>query len=101
MGNRRILQALRLLDTADVVLGPCADGGYYLASARRLIPQMFQQIPWGRVKVLDTTLRAVRKARASIASCRVTSTSTARRTSTERRRSCAETRIGRLKLRSG
>ncbi len=65
MGNRRILQALRLLDTADVVLGPCADGGYYLAGARRLIPQMFQQIPWGRAKVLDTTLCAVRKARAS------------------------------------
>jgi uncharacterized protein len=65
MGNQRILQALRLLDKTDVVLGPCADGGYYLAGARRLVPQMFQQIPWGRAQVFDTTLRAVQKARAS------------------------------------
>ena len=65
MGKRRILQALRLLDTADVVLGPCADGGYYLAGARRLVPQMFEQIPWGSARVFDSTLRAIQKARAS------------------------------------
>jgi len=51
MGRQRILLALALLDAADVVLGPTADGGYYLVAARRLLPQMFRGIPWGTPQV--------------------------------------------------
>lgn len=65
MGSRRMVQALRLLETADVVLGPSADGGYYLVGARRLVPQMFLQIPWGTSEVFGTTLRGLEKAGAS------------------------------------
>jgi uncharacterized protein len=63
MGRRRIQQALRALDSADVVLGPAADGGYYLVAARRLLPSMFDGIPWGRAGVFSATLLALGKAR--------------------------------------
>ncbi len=65
MGTERILLALRLLNAADVVLGPSADGGYYLVGARRLVPQMFRGIPWGTSKVLERTIRALELASAS------------------------------------
>jgi rSAM/selenodomain-associated transferase 1 len=65
LGSERILRAIRLLSTADVVLGPTADGGYYLVGARRLVPQMFRDIPWGTAQVFESTLKALRKARAS------------------------------------
>ena len=65
MGRERILRALAWLDAADVVLGPTADGGYYLIGARRLLPQMFRQIPWSTSQVFEATLRALAKARAS------------------------------------
>jgi rSAM/selenodomain-associated transferase 1 len=65
MGRRRIVQALRLLKTADVVLGPTADGGYYLAGVRRVIAEMFQRIPWGTSQVFRMTLRALKKEGAS------------------------------------
>ncbi len=59
MGRRRILEALRLLDSVDIVLGPAADGGYYLVGARRIFPQMFRGIPWGTSQICDATLRAL------------------------------------------
>ena len=65
MGSERILLALRLLNAADVVLGPSADGGYYLVGARRLVPQMFRGIPWGTSKVFERTVRALESARVS------------------------------------
>ncbi len=65
MGSERILRALDLLDTADVVLGPSRDGGYYLVGARRLVPQMFRDIPWGTSLVFRRTICALEKARVS------------------------------------
>lgn len=65
MGRERILRALAWLDTADVVLGPTADGGYYLIGARRLVPQMFRRMPWSTSQVFEAALRALAKARAS------------------------------------
>ena len=46
--------ALRL-SRADVVLGPAADGGYYLLALRRPAPSLFANIPWGTSHVLGTT----------------------------------------------
>jgi rSAM/selenodomain-associated transferase 1 len=37
---------------ADVVLGPAADGGYVLIGARRVVPALFDAIPWGSPEVL-------------------------------------------------
>jgi len=63
MTPQRMRHALRVLDSADVVLGPAADGGYYLVGARRLEPAMFRGIPWGRSGVLAATLLALAKKR--------------------------------------
>jgi glycosyltransferase A (GT-A) superfamily protein (DUF2064 family) len=45
------------LATADVVLGPAWDGGYWLIGLRSPHPELFQGIPWGGPDVLASTLR--------------------------------------------
>lgn len=65
MGPQRIVRAFQLLDAADVVIGPTEDGGYYLVGARRLVPEMFRRIRWGTADVLEQTLAALRKMKAS------------------------------------
>ena len=65
MGRQRILEALRLLDSVDIVLGPAADGGYYLIGAGRVVPQMFLGIPWSTSQVCGATLRALEASRTS------------------------------------
>lgn len=51
-----------------VVLGPAADGGYYLVGALPPVPGMFSGIPWGTARVLQATMAALEPAsvRASI-----------------------------------
>jgi len=63
MGPRRIARAFRLLRRYDVVLGPAEDGGYYLIGARRLIPKMFDEVPWGTGRVLSRTLARLKSLR--------------------------------------
>jgi rSAM/selenodomain-associated transferase 1 len=59
-----VVEALESLDDQDVVLGPAADGGYYLVALRRPEPGLFQGIPWSTPQVLAATLdRAVRLGR--------------------------------------
>lgn len=49
--------AERLLDGAQVVLGPAADGGYWLVGARAPCPALFPaDMPWGSAAVLPRTL---------------------------------------------
>lgn len=40
---------------ADVVLGPCDDGGYYLVGVRAPQPALFTNIPWSTDRVLEAT----------------------------------------------
>ncbi len=50
-------QAFAALETADVVLGPATDGGYYLIGLRQVVPdEIFQGIDWGGHVVLGQTL---------------------------------------------
>lgn len=51
----RLLEALRKLKRAEVVLGPSRDGGYYLVACRRWVPAMFQGIAWGTSRVFRST----------------------------------------------
>ncbi len=55
MPDERIEQAESALDDADVVLGPCADGGFYLLGLRRAEEDMFSGVDWGSDKVCDQT----------------------------------------------
>ncbi len=48
--------------TADVVLGPSEDGGYYLLGVTRPVPAMFEGIDWGSEKVYRQTLRQAKLA---------------------------------------
>ena len=48
-------QALTLLDNHDLVLGPALDGGYYLIGLKRMVPELFTDIPWSTDQVLRCT----------------------------------------------
>jgi uncharacterized protein len=47
---------------ADVVLGPCHDGGYYLIGMNRPRPALFEGIDWSTERVTCQTLRAAEEA---------------------------------------
>lgn len=54
------------LDTADVVLGPAVDGGYYLIAMRRPHPVLFDAMPWGTERVLGDTRARAREANLTV-----------------------------------
>lgn len=45
-----------LSDSADVVLGPAEDGGYYLIGMRESTPSLFNEIEWGGEQVFADTV---------------------------------------------
>ena len=49
-------KAFELLDNNDFVIGPAADGGYYLLGMKNLDPQIFSNKDWGGNSVLHDTL---------------------------------------------
>ena len=51
-----IVRAFDLLRENDLVLGPAADGGYYLIGLRRPVQELFDGVPWGTAGVLRQTL---------------------------------------------
>ena len=51
-----ITQAFQELRTADVVLGPATDGGYYLIGCARRVPAVFQNVDWSSPHVLADTI---------------------------------------------
>ncbi len=55
-----IREGLRRLEDADVVLGPCMDGGYYLIGMRGRIPELFAGIPWSTRDVIKLTEKKAR-----------------------------------------
>lgn len=52
--------ALQVLRSKQLVLGPAVDGGYYLIGLSRPIPHLFRDIPWGTSRVLNKTLERAR-----------------------------------------
>jgi len=48
-------QALEALFDHDAVIGPAADGGYYLIGMRRPLPEVFRSIDWGTDRVYSQT----------------------------------------------
>jgi rSAM/selenodomain-associated transferase 1 len=61
--NSLIRESLQLLlsKQAEVVFGPCHDGGYYLVGMRRPHPELFRNIPWSTASVLSLSLEKSRK----------------------------------------
>lgn len=56
-----IARALDALETADVVLGPSRDGGYYLMGLRKHRPELFRSIPWSTSAVFERTRARARQ----------------------------------------
>ena len=56
LGRTHVGQAFDALEDVPVVLGPAADGGYYLVGLRERRPELFQGIEWGTAGVLEATL---------------------------------------------
>jgi hypothetical protein len=61
--NRLIKESLQLLlsKQAEVVFGPCRDGGYYLVGMREPNPDLFSGIPWSTARVLSLSLEKSRE----------------------------------------
>ena len=62
-----IERAFAALQERDIVLGPAADGGYYLIGLRRFVPQLFADIDWGTDRTLAQTVRIAESLDLSVA----------------------------------
>lgn len=51
-----LIEAFDRLETADVVLGPCEDGGYYLIGLKRPCPEIILPVQMSTERVLADTL---------------------------------------------
>jgi rSAM/selenodomain-associated transferase 1 len=57
LSRGRVLEALEALERAELVVGPSGDGGYYLLGMRRVLPWLFEHMPWSTPAVLPETRR--------------------------------------------
>jgi rSAM/selenodomain-associated transferase 1 len=60
---RYVAEAAQALagSAAEVVVGPCDDGGYYLIGVRHPCPELFEAMPWSTDRVLQLTLERARQ----------------------------------------
>ena len=60
--HREIIdRAFRSLDSADIVLGPAMDGGYYLIGMKATHPEIFLNVDWGTGEVFSQTVLVIKK----------------------------------------
>ncbi len=62
-----ITQAFEHLATHPVVLGPSADGGYYLVGASHRVPPIFSGVAWSTCEVWKQTLHLLEAAQIPVA----------------------------------
>jgi len=51
-----LARSFQHLETADLVIGPALDGGYYLIGFNHYYPQLFEEIPWSSDRVFQETI---------------------------------------------
>ena len=56
-----IQKAFEAFKTHKTVIGPSADGGYYLLGLQEFIPNLFEEKKWGSPTVLTDTLNELKK----------------------------------------
>ncbi len=66
LNGRRLNEAFDALDHHDLVIGPAADGGYYLLGTTQHHPSLFEAIPWGGSQVSQRTLEEAERLKLSI-----------------------------------
>jgi rSAM/selenodomain-associated transferase 1 len=52
-----VVEAFAALDQADIVLGPCEDGGYYLIGLKRPAPRLLREVTMSTPYVIRDTLK--------------------------------------------
>ena len=62
-----LAQAFTALDTADTVLGPCDDGGYYLIGLKRPTPRLLREVKMSTPTVTRDTLALAAQEKLSVA----------------------------------
>ena len=62
----QLVQALALIKRHEVVLGPTADGGYYLIGLRKMLPDLFQGVVWSTGSVFAETKKKIEGAGLSL-----------------------------------
>lgn len=67
--REHVLCAFRLLESCEWVVGPAADGGYYLIGCRAgaFHPSVFEKIDWGTSRVFGQTEESIRALGATLA----------------------------------
>jgi uncharacterized protein len=63
IGADHLREAAALLDRGQIVVGPAADGGYWLLGLPHPVAGIFRDISWGTEGVLGETLDVLRGAR--------------------------------------
>ena len=58
-------QAFESLKQHDTVIGPAADGGYYLLGMNKFIPEVFDNKEWSTDSVLNNTLKDFKRLKLS------------------------------------
>ena len=66
-GIDQISQAFDQLASADVVMGPALDGGYYLIGLAKPCPALFEHIAWSSPEVARQTRERVKQHKLSLA----------------------------------
>jgi rSAM/selenodomain-associated transferase 1 len=61
LATEDLRQGFLELEQHEAVIGPAADGGYYLLGLKRHIPEVFSGKAWGSDTVLEDTLRDLEK----------------------------------------
>ena len=62
-----LTQAFTQLDTANVVLGPCDDGGYYLIGLKRPAPHLLREVTMSTATVTQDTISLAHQAGLQVA----------------------------------
>ena len=61
LSQRHLRDAAEMLETHPAVIGPAADGGYYLLGFRQPLPFLWADMRWGGDTVLGDTLDRLRE----------------------------------------
>ncbi len=67
MTAAHVESGFRALDAADAVLGPAADGGYYLVGLKKPCAALFENQTYGHGSVLEATAAAAKRAGCTVA----------------------------------
>lgn len=67
LNHNLLAQAFSYLHDHDLVLGPAADGGYYLIGLRHFLPELLQNISWGTNQVFAQTISIAKQLDLAIA----------------------------------